>query len=113
MVSRSFQRLCVLESDVWWRKPLLAAPGAGRFRRKIGASGMVSRSIEWEGHGATSSKRASSWLTGTAFTGAFVTIVAAFPQSALAACLGENTGSVTCDAANPASGGALTSSFGG
>lgn len=79
---------------------------------------MVSRSIDGRSRVAIPFRRVvsswrGSWLAGTAFTGAFVTIVAVFPNSALAACLGENTGSVTCDAADPATGGALTSSFGG
>ncbi|MGM4932712.1 autotransporter outer membrane beta-barrel domain-containing protein [Tardiphaga sp. 619_E2_N8_5] len=39
-----------------------------------------------------------------------VTVV---PSEALAACVGENTGNVTCDAANPATGGTLESIFAG
>jgi fibronectin-binding autotransporter adhesin len=40
-------------------------------------------------------------------------IAFAAPQGALAACLGENTGNVLCDAAHPATAGTLTTSFGG
>lgn len=40
-------------------------------------------------------------------------IAFAAPQAALAACLGENTGNVLCDAAHPATAGTLTTSFGG
>src|ERR1043165_10051211 len=39
-------------------------------------------------------------LAGTALTGAFIVVIAANPQSALAACAGENTASVTCDTTN-------------
>jgi uncharacterized protein with beta-barrel porin domain len=40
-------------------------------------------------------------------------IAFAAPQGAFAACQGENTGNVLCDAAHPATAGALTTSFGG
>ena len=40
-------------------------------------------------------------------------IAFAAPQGAFAACLGQNTGSVLCDAAHPATAGTLATSFGG
>src|SRR5438552_2998673 len=52
-------------------------------------------------------------LAGTAFTGAFLAAMAGSPQSALAACAGENTASVTCDLANQATAGALSTTFAG
>jgi hypothetical protein len=52
----------------------------------------------------------SALLAGTALTGL---MLAANPQSAYAACSGENTGSVTCDAANQATGGTLNTTFAG
>ncbi|WP_441244579.1 autotransporter outer membrane beta-barrel domain-containing protein [Tardiphaga sp. 768_D3_N2_1] len=52
-------------------------------------------------------------LIGTALTGAFIAMIAAVSDRALAACVGENTGNVTCDAANPATGGTLESIFAG
>ncbi|MBR1232642.1 autotransporter domain-containing protein [Bradyrhizobium sp. AUGA SZCCT0182] len=58
-------------------------------------------------------RRRSTLLAGTAFTGAFVAAIVAYPQGALAACLGESTASVTCDAGNQATAGALTTTFNG
>ena len=74
---------------------------------------MVSRSVQVQSHTAQLHRRGvSSWLASTAFSGAFAALIAAFPQSALA-CVGEDTGNVLCDAANPATGGMLTTSFAG
>jgi uncharacterized protein with beta-barrel porin domain len=74
---------------------------------------MVSRSVQVQSHTAKLHRRGvSSWLASTAFSGAFAALIAAFPQSALA-CVGEDTGNVLCDAANPATGGMLTTSFAG
>ncbi|MBR1211977.1 autotransporter outer membrane beta-barrel domain-containing protein [Bradyrhizobium sp. JYMT SZCCT0180] len=58
-------------------------------------------------------RRRTTLLAGTAFTGAFVAAIVAYPQGALAACLGESTASVTCDAGNQATAGALTTTFNG
>jgi uncharacterized protein with beta-barrel porin domain len=52
-------------------------------------------------------------LAGTAFTGVFTGAIVGYPQSALAACLGVNTASVTCDAADQAAAGTLATTFGG
>jgi autotransporter-associated beta strand protein len=71
---------------------------------------MISRSVQVQDHGG---HRRVGLLTSTAFSGAFAALIAAFPQSALAACLGENTANVLCDAANPATGGLLDSTFSG
>lgn len=57
--------------------------------------------------------RRGAWLAGTAFTGVLMLAVTSHPQRALAACAGENTASVTCDAANPATAGTLNTSFAG
>ncbi|CAN7528806.1 autotransporter domain-containing protein [Bradyrhizobium sp. LjRoot220] len=57
--------------------------------------------------------RRRALLAGTAFTGAFIAAMAANPQSALAACVGVNSASVLCDAANPATAGTFTTSFAG
>ena len=51
-------------------------------------------------------------LATTALTGAFIAVMAN-PQSALAACLGENTANVLCDAAHPATAGLLDTTFAG
>jgi len=51
-------------------------------------------------------------LATTAFTAACV-VIANSPQSALAACAGENTANVLCNAANPATAGTLNTSFPG
>ncbi|MBR1244453.1 autotransporter domain-containing protein, partial [Bradyrhizobium sp. AUGA SZCCT0274] len=58
-------------------------------------------------------RRRTALLAGTAFTGAFIAAIVGYPQRALAACLGENTGSVTCDAGNQATAGALSTDFAG
>src|SRR5688500_3834686 len=55
--------------------------------------------------------RRRTWLGSTALLASLA--VTAAPSEALAACVGENTGSVTCDAANPATGGTLESIFAG
>ncbi|WNV08592.1 autotransporter domain-containing protein [Tardiphaga sp. 709] len=74
-----------------------------------------------EAYGERSSPRAASaasktirpvtWLGSTALLASLAGTVV--PSEALAACVGENTGSVTCDAANPATGGMLITSFAG
>ncbi|MGM4919640.1 autotransporter outer membrane beta-barrel domain-containing protein [Tardiphaga sp. 813_E8_N1_3] len=74
-----------------------------------------------ESYGERSSPRAASaasktirpvtWLGSTALLASLAGTVV--PSEALAACVGENTGSVTCDAANPATGGMLITSFAG
>src|SRR5690242_2326094 len=63
--------------------------------------------------GAIAPNARRTLLAGTAFTGAFIAAIAANPQSALAACAGENTASVTCDSTNQASAGTLTTTFAG
>ncbi|CAN7528027.1 autotransporter domain-containing protein [Bradyrhizobium sp. LjRoot220] len=52
-------------------------------------------------------------LAGTAFTGAFIAVIAAFPQGALAACAGVDSASVSCDLANQAAAGTLATTFNG
>jgi autotransporter-associated beta strand protein len=52
-------------------------------------------------------------LAGTAFTGVFIAAMTGSPQRALAACAGVNTASVTCDAGNQATLGALNTTFAG
>lgn len=52
-------------------------------------------------------------LASTAVTGVLIAAIGGHPQRALAACLGENSANVTCDAAHPASLGALTTTFAG
>ncbi len=59
------------------------------------------------------SRRRTTQLAGTAFTGAFLAAIVGYPQGALAACLGENTGNVTCDAGSQATAGALVTDFAG
>jgi uncharacterized protein with beta-barrel porin domain len=58
-------------------------------------------------------RRRAGSLAGIAFTGAFIAAMMGHPQGALAACQGENTASVTCDAANQATAGTLSTSFAG
>ena len=52
-------------------------------------------------------------LASTALSGVFIAAIAGNPGSALAACAGENTASVTCDAVTPATAGTLNTSFAG
>jgi len=61
-----------------------------------------------------SPRRRATLLAGTAFTGAFIAAIAGYPQGALAACLGENTASVTCQApGDQATAGTLNTTFAG
>ena len=58
-------------------------------------------------------RRRGALLASTAFTGAFIAVIAGHPQGALAACSGVNTANVLCDAANQATGGTLNTTFSG
>ena len=55
-------------------------------------------------------ERRAAWLAGASL-GILAAMAGGSP--AAAACLGENTASVTCDAINPATAGTLTTSFAG
>jgi subtilase-type serine protease len=52
-------------------------------------------------------------LASTVFTGAFIAVMTGNPQSALAACLNEDSPSVTCSGSNPATAGTLNTTFNG
>ena len=58
-------------------------------------------------------KRRGALLASTAFTGAFVAVIAGHPTSALAACSGVNTANVLCDTTNQATAGTLSTTFAG
>ena len=56
---------------------------------------------------------ATRLLATSAFIAAFASVMASDPRSARAACAGENSANVTCDAANPATAGTLNTTFAG
>jgi uncharacterized protein with beta-barrel porin domain len=61
-----------------------------------------------------SPRHRTTLLAGTAFTGAFIAAIVGYPQGALAACLGENTANVTCQApGDQATAGTLNTTFNG
>jgi uncharacterized protein with beta-barrel porin domain len=78
-----------------------------RFVRRSDGAQFVARTT------LLSPRHRTMLLAGTAFTGAFIAAIVGYPQSALAACLGVNTASVTCDAADQATAGALSTTFNG
>src|SRR5882757_195149 len=95
---------------------------AGRLARKFG---MPSRFVR-RSNGAQFAERTTllsprhlsprhrtTLLAGTAFTGAFIAAMMGSPQSALAACTGINSGSVTCETGSEAAAGTLNTTFNG
>ena len=62
---------------------------------------------------APSRRGRAALLVGTALTTACAASITAHVDSALAACAGENTANVSCDAANQATAGALATTFAG
>jgi autotransporter-associated beta strand protein len=66
--------------------------------------------VLWQRPRAGVSNR-TAWLTGASL--GIIAALAGSPPRAFAACLGENSASVTCDATNQASAGTLTTSFAG
>src|SRR5581483_8950193 len=92
--------------DVW-----LAAGGGAMLLRSRGR--IADRSFN-DGHLCRFAAAGTrTLLAGTAFTSTLIAVTAGHPQSAFAACAGENTSSVTCDASHPATAGTLDTSFGG